>query len=297
MKRGGLGKGLSALIPGAPEPQHEESGDGPTAGIQPEIPLSDVVPNPRQPRSEFDEEALEGLMASIRQVGVLQPIVVRRKADGYEVIAGERRFRAAQRLGLAAIPAVIREADDQTSLQEALIENIHRADLGPIELAEAFRELLEDLGATQEVVAERLGVSRSHVANTLRLLQLPDDVQAMLADGRLSAGHGRALLGLADPGGQSALALRVAADGLSVREVEELVRRYTRPAEPARPRSASAAPSVFAEAEELLSERLSTRVRIQMGARKGRVIVEVGSAEDLDRVVSSLLASERGADA
>lgn len=282
MKRGGLGRGLSALIPGADEVQPS------TAGLV-DIPVGAVAPNPKQPRSTFDEEALEGLMASIREVGVLQPIVVRRKGEGYELIAGERRLRSAERLGLATVPAVIRDSDDVGSLQQALIENIHRADLGPIELAEAFRELFEELGATQEVVADRLGVSRSHVANTLRLLQLPEDVQAMLGDGRLAAGHGRALLGLPDAEAQSTLALRVAADGLSVREVEDLVRRYVAPTPTQRPRTKTAgSSSVYAEAEELLSERLATRVRVQMGARKGRIVIEVGSTEDLARVIDEL---------
>jgi ParB family transcriptional regulator, chromosome partitioning protein len=287
MKRGGLGKGLSALIPGAGEtPGAEETTP---AGKAPEIPVASISPNPRQPRTDFDEAALEGLVASIREVGVLQPVVVRPSGDGYELIAGERRLRAAQRLGLVSVPAVVREASELASLQEALIENIHRADLGPIELAEAFRELLEELGATHDVVAERLGVSRPHVANTLRLLQLPAEVQSMLADGRLSAGHGRALLGLPDPEAQTSLALRAVADGLSVREVEDLVRRYTEAPVRPRRRDAAVVPSVFAEAEEQLSERLSTRVHVQMGARKGKIIVEVGSAEDLERVIAQII--------
>lgn len=280
MKRGGLGRGLSALIPGAPE----EGGTGLL-----EVPVGAIRPNPRQPRSSFDEEALEGLVASIRAVGVLQPVVLRQTDEGYELIAGERRLRASQQLGLTTVPAIIRESDDTAALQEALIENIHRADLGPIELAEAYRELLEELGATQEAVADSLGVSRPAVANTIRLLGLPESVQALLGQGRLQAGHGRALLALDLPDVQEALAVRVAAEDLSVREVEALVRRYN--ASPgARTRRATAVPaaSPYAEAEEMLSERLESRVRIQMGARRGKIVIDVGSTEDLERIVDAL---------
>jgi len=288
MKRG-LGRGLSALIPGA-----EEAGPGLL-----EIPVGAVAPNPRQPRSQFDESALDGLVASIREVGILQPIVVRRTQDGYEVIAGERRVRAAQELGLVTIPAVVRQSDDATSLQEALIENIHRADLGPIELAEAFRELLEELGATQEVVAEGLGVSRSHIANTIRLLMLPQEVQQLLAEGKLQAGHARALLAVSDPDAQTALALRVVAEELSAREVEDLVRRYLkRPAAAEEKQKAvaevPARPPAFAEVEEILSERLATRVRIQMGARRGKIVIDFGSPDDLERIVSEIGGSGPG---
>jgi ParB family chromosome partitioning protein len=281
MKRGGLGRGLSALIPGAPE----EGGSGLL-----EVPVNAIKPNPRQPRSSFDEDALEGLVASIRSVGVLQPIVLRRRDDGYEVIAGERRLRASRQLGLTTIPALVRDSDDVTSLQEALIENIHRADLGPIELAEAYRELLEELGTTQEEVADRLGISRPAVANTIRLLGLPEPVQSLLAQGRIQAGHGRALLALPDPAAQEAIAVRVAAEDLSVREVEDLVRRYQESPRPRSPRGSGepAASGTYAEAEERLADRLGTRVRIQMGARRGKIVVDVGSAEDLDRIIGIL---------
>ena len=198
-KRGGLGRGLSALIPGAVE---ESTGSGLL-----EIPIQGVSPNPKQPRTRFDEEAIDSLAASIREVGVLQPIVVRRAQNGYELIAGERRLRAAKKAGLATIPAVIRDSEDADTLREAIIENIHREDLGPIELADAFRALLDDLGLKQETLAERLGVSRSHIANTIRLLQLSPDVQQLLADGKIQAGHARALLGLPDQEAQASLAL------------------------------------------------------------------------------------------
>jgi ParB family chromosome partitioning protein len=279
-KRGGLGRGLSALIPGAVE----ETGSGLL-----EVPVGSVQPNRRQPRTVFDDETLQALATSIQEVGILQPIVVRKVSAGYEVIAGERRLRAARLAGLATVPVILRESDDAESLREALIENIHRENLNPIELAEAFRETL----------ADRLGVSRSHVANTIRLLQLPAEVQQLLADGRIQAGHGRALLSLGDGEAQTSLALRSAAEDLSVREVEDLVRRYLeRPvAEPAptvEPAAAAPEPSSLAEVEEILSEQLATRVTIQMGRKRGKVVIEFGSADDLERIVSEILGSGPG---
>ncbi|HEX6230518.1 MAG TPA: ParB/RepB/Spo0J family partition protein [Actinomycetota bacterium] len=289
MKRGGLGRGLSALIPGAVE----------EGAALLEVPVEAVAPNPRQPRTSFEDEALEALAVSIQEVGVLQPIVVRRAGQGFELIAGERRLRAAKRAGLATVPAVVRESDDAESLREALIENIHREDLNPIELAEAFRELLEELGLRQETLAERLGVSRSHIANTIRLLQLPVEVQQVLAERKMQAGHGRALLSLAEPEAQKTLALRITAEDLSVREVEELVRNYLEHPSGARPAPAlSAAPeperNPLAEVEEILSEQLATRVTIQMGKRRGKIVVEFGSADDLERIVSEIVGSGPG---
>jgi ParB family transcriptional regulator, chromosome partitioning protein len=283
VRRGGLGRGLSALIPGAAE----------EAGLL-EIPVGAIAPHPRQPRTGFDDETLQALARSIEEVGVLQPVVVRRINGGYELVAGERRLRAARMAGLATIPAVIRESDDTESLREALIENLHREDLGALELAEAFQELLEDLGATQEALADRLGVSRPHITNTIRLLQLPAEVQRLLAERRIQAGHARALLGLPDAEAQVAVALRAAAENLSVREVEDLVRNYGQIA-PARAAAAAKAPPPkaveYAEAEEILSEQLQTRVRIQMGKRRGKIIVEFGSGEDLERIVSEIVLS------
>ena len=289
MKRGGLGRGLSALIPGAVE-------EG--AGMV-EVPVGAVAPNPRQPRTNFDDETLRSLAASIREVGVLQPIVVRRSGEAYELIAGERRLRAAKLAGLATVPVILRDSGDADTLREALIENIHRDDLGPIELAEAFRELLEELGLKQETLADRLGVSRSHIANTIRLLQLPADVQQLLADGRIQAGHGRALLSLNDAEAQTSLALRAAAEDLSVRDVEELVRRYIdqpTSARDERTENAQPAPSSasMVEVEEILSEQLATRVAIQIGKKRGRIVVEFGSADDLDRIVSEIIGSGPG---
>ncbi len=293
MKRGGLGRGLSALIPGA----IEEGGGGLL-----EIPVGAVRPNRRQPRTTFEDQPLEALAASIREVGVLQPIVVRKGEDGYELIAGERRVRAAKLAGLATIPAIVRESDDAESLREALIENIHREDLNPIELAEAFRELLEELGLKQETLADRLGVSRSHIANTIRLLALPSDVQALLAERKIQAGHGRALLSLGDAQAQRNLALRAAAEELTVREVEDAVRAFldaasTPPAsaevEHGAPRTAPE-PGALAEVEEILSEQLATRVQIQMTRKRGRIVIEFGSADDLERIVSEIIGSGPG---
>jgi ParB family transcriptional regulator, chromosome partitioning protein len=291
-KRGGLGRGLSALIPGAPE-----AGEGPSGLL--EVPVNAVAPNPRQPRTRFDDEAIEALAASIREVGILQPVVVRRSGDAaYELIAGERRLRAARLAGLATVPVVVRDSDDSDTLREALIENIHREDLGPVELAEAFRQLLEELGLKQEELADRVGVSRSHIANTIRLLQLPLDVQQLLTDERIQAGHARALLSLGDAEAQSALALRIAAQDLSVREVEDVVRRYVdSPAAPtAVVRDAPPPPTdaAMAEVEEILSEQLATRVQIQMGKKRGRVVIEFGSADDLERIVSEIIGSGPG---
>ena len=289
-KRGGLGRGLSALIPGAPE-------SGEISGLL-EVPVNAVSPNPKQPRTRFDDDAINSLAASIREVGILQPIVVRKASAGYELIAGERRLRAAKVAGLATIPVVVRDSDDADTLREALIENIHREDLGPIELAEAFRQLLEELGLKQEELADRVGVSRSHIANTIRLLQLPIDVQQLLTDSKLQAGHARALLALGDAEAQNALALRSVAEELSVREVEDLVHRYldapaaTAPKRP--PIDGAPSDTTMSEVEELLSEQLATRVQIQMGKKRGRVVIEFGSADDLERIVSEIIGSGPG---
>lgn len=281
MSKRGLGRGLSALIPGAAE-----------EGGLIEVPVAAVSPNPRQPRERFEDEGIQGLARSIQEVGVLQPIVVRRGEDGYELVAGERRLRAAKLAGLATVPAIIRESDDTESLREALIENIHRENLSPLELAAAFQELLDE-GVSQEEVAERLGYSRAHIANTVRLLALPAAVQGLVADGRLSAGHARALLSLEDPEGQEALGLRTVGEGLSVRQVEDLVRSYA--GHPVARRSGSEPrpqdPRVL-QMEELLGDALGTRVRIQRGRRRGKIVIEFGSRDDLNRLVTAISGSE-----
>jgi ParB family transcriptional regulator, chromosome partitioning protein len=278
-QRGGLGRGLSALIPGASD----------ETGLV-EVPVQAVAPNPRQPRQGFDEESLEGLARSIREVGVLQPVVVRRVNGGYELVAGERRVRAARLAGLATVPALVRTTDDTESLREALIENIHRQDLSALEQASAFQELQDDLGVTQEELAERLGHSRSHVANTIRLLNLPPDVQRLLAEGSLTAGHARALLSLEDPEAQMSLALRIAAEGLSVRQTEELVRSFAlHPVARTEAAPKRVDPKVL-QIEEALADALGTRVRIQRTRRKGRIVIDFGSKADLDRIARAILA-------
>lgn len=292
-KRGGLGRGLSALIPGAPE-----AGEWSTGLL--EVPVNAVGPNPKQPRTRFDGEAIASLAASIREVGILQPIVVRRANDGrYEVIAGERRLRAAKAAGLATVPVVLRDSGDADLLREALIENIHREDLDPIEQAEAFKALLGDLGLKQEELADRVGVSRSHIANTIRLLGLPVEVQQLVADDRITAGHARALLSLGDKDAMTTLALRIAAEDLSVRQTEEVVRRFVdAPKELAAKEQKAELPKTgdvgLAEVEEILSEQLATRVTIQMGAKRGKVVIEFGSPDDLERIVSEIVGSGPG---
>jgi ParB family transcriptional regulator, chromosome partitioning protein len=291
-KRGGLGRGLSALIPGAPE-----AGEASTGLL--EVPASAIAPNPKQPRSRFDDETLNELAASIREVGILQPIVVRRTSQGYEVVTGERRLRAAKLAGLATVPVVLRDSDDSNLLREALIENIHREDLNPIELGEAFRQLLDELGLKQEELADRVGVSRSHIANTIRLLALPFEVQQLLTDEKISAGHARALLALGDADAITSLSLRVAAEDLSVRETEEIVRRFIEaPVEPSpkkkKPETPDPADPNLAEVEEILSEQLATRVVIRMGRRRGQVVIDFGSADDLERIVSEIIGSGPG---
>jgi len=289
-KRGGLGRGLSALIPGAPE-----AGEASTGLL--EVPANAIAPNPKQPRSRFDDETLAELAASIREVGILQPIVVRRTSQGYEVVTGERRLRAAKLAGLVTVPVVLRDSDDSNLLREALIENIHREDLNPIELGEAFRQLLDELGLKQEELADRVGVSRSHIANTIRLLALPFDVQQLLTDEKISAGHARTLLALGDADAITSLSLRVAAEDLSVRETEEIVRRFIEgPAEPS-PKKKAETPDEdanLAEVEEILSEQLATRVVIRMGRRRGQVVIDFGSADDLERIVSEIIGSGPG---
>jgi ParB family chromosome partitioning protein len=290
-KRGGLGRGLSALIPGA---DTVEEG----AGLL-EVPVNAIAPNPKQPRTHFDDEALAGLATSIREVGILQPLVVRRTEGGrYELIAGERRLRAARAAGLPVVPVVLRDSGDDAMLRDALIENIHREDLNPIEQAEAFKALLGELGLKQEELADRVGVSRSHIANTIRLLALPLDVQQLLTDDKITAGHARALLSLGDKEAMASLALRIAAQDLSVRQTEEAVRRFVEAPAASRPAAPKAEEPPgdpnLAEVEEILSEQLATRVSIQMGSKRGKVVIEFGSADDLERIVSEIVGSGPG---
>lgn len=279
VRRSGLGKGLGALIPPAPT----------TGSALREVPIASVRANPFQPRNHFEEESLAALAASIAEVGVLQPILVRPLPSGgehaYELIAGERRLRAARRAGLQTIPALVREADDMASLAQAVIENVHRADLNPLEEAAAYKQLIEEFELTHEEVGARVGRSRAAITNALRLFQLPPAVQKLVATGELSAGHARALLGTPDRAFQEALARRAVAEGLSVREVEEAVRARsgqptTRTVAPGR----RLRPPGLLELEELLSGHLDTRVKVDMGAKKGRVVIEFSTLEDLERI-------------
>jgi ParB family transcriptional regulator, chromosome partitioning protein len=292
--RGGLGRGLGALIADTSVAEPQGAAALAEAGVGPrfrELPLDAVVPNPRQPRSYFDEEELAELVASVREVGLLQPVVVRPTSAGrYELVMGERRWRACREAGLTTVPAIVRETGDEDLLRDALLENLHRSDLNPLEEAAAYGQLLEDFGATHEELAARIGRSRSQVTNTLRLLQLPAAVQRRVAAGVLSAGHARALLGLDDAAAQEALANRIVAEGLSVRAVEEEVALAARGGVPrvrgSRPRPVPSAG--MRELSESLSDRFDTRVSITMGRAKGKIVVEFASAEDLQRIVDAM---------
>lgn len=322
-QRRGLGKGLGALIPtaavgsvastGLPDPagappasigagqsagqgaEGSPYGDG---GLRPidgvsfaRLPLDTITPNPRQPRTTFDEDALDELAASIIEVGLLQPIVVRPlAADRYELVMGERRWRATQRAGLDEIPAIIRETSDTDMLRDALLENLHRQQLDPLEEAAAYQQLLDDFGATHEQLAQKVGRSRPHISNTLRLLNLPPAVQKRVAAGVISAGHARALLSLDSGYAQERLAQRIVAEGLSVRAVEEIVAVGTDD----HPKPARKAPAnkPVAPALRHLSDRLSdifeTRVKVEMGRNKGKITVEFASIDDLERIVKAM---------
>jgi ParB family transcriptional regulator, chromosome partitioning protein len=289
VERRGLGKGLGALIPGD---LTGPGGDGQNGVL--EVPINQIEPNRYQPRSHFDEESLTGLTASIRELGVLQPILVRKVGpDRYELVAGERRWRASKRAGLQLMPVIVREVADTLSLQQALVENLHRDDLNPLEEAAAYQQLIEDFGLTQEEVAQRVGKSRSAVANLLRLFQLPPQVQKLVAEGKLSAGHAKVLLSTPDRAFQETLARRVASEGLTVRDTEEAVRKRSefdasagKAARAARPPTLRA-PGLL-ELENLLADQLDTRVRIDMGPKRGKVVIEFADLEDLERIYRAM---------
>ena len=295
---GGLGKGLGALIPSETGTALDESG----APRLEELPIMSIEPNPNQPRVHFDEEALTELAASVAEIGVLQPVLVRPVGDGrYQLVAGERRWRAARRAGLALVPAIVRTTDDLGSVERALVENLHRQDLTALEEAAAYQQLLDDFGLTHEQVAARVGKSRSAVSNTLRLLSLPPGIQHLLADGRLSAGHAKALLGTPDRAFQEQIASRASTEGWSVRTIEEAIRAHQAgearvdeepaPTTPvARHDGAGLTPATrlrapgLLELESLLADYLSTRVNVTMGSGRGKVVVEFADLDDLERI-------------
>ncbi len=310
-RKSGLGRGLTSLIPAG-------AGDDPEASVATgltEVPIELIRPNPYQPRRAFDEETLEGLSDSIKELGVLQPVLVRALDDGYELIAGERRLRAAKRAGLRSVPVVIRTADDQASLEQALVENLHRQDLNPLEEAAAYQQLIEDFSYTQDQVAQRVGRSRSAVTNLLRLFQLPPGVQRLVGEQLISAGHAKALLGHPDRAYQEALAARTVSESLSVRDVEQLVRERldlesaldgtptssglpeSGPSDPATdgsgsgpdPAPAPLRPPGLLELEELLADHLDTRVSITMTAKRGKVVIDFANLEDLERIYRRII--------
>jgi ParB family chromosome partitioning protein len=278
VKRKALGRGLDALLPSV------DLGGG--ARLR-EIPVHEIVPNPEQPRKRFSEEALAELARSIGEQGVLQPIIVRQVEQGYQIVVGERRWRAALQAGVKTIPAVIREVDDEQALVFGLIENIQREDLSPVEQATAYQMLLELHALTQEELARKLGRDRATVANTIRLLQLPRQVLAMLDEGKLSTGHGKALLGLRSEQDRLALAHRIVAQGLSVRQTEALVRRLNAAGEE-RPERRRELPAQIEALQESLGRKLNAKVRFDYGPRRGRIMIEYFSREALDRIVELL---------
>ena len=333
-KRRGLGRGIEALIPSidatdrprdiffAPDPGNvltppsastpveavasprAQENLAPIPGLfATELPVGAISPNPRQPRQVFDEEDLDELADSIREVGLLQPVVVRPAPAGsatpYELIMGERRLRAAGRAGLESIPVIVRETDDTAMLRDALLENLHRANLNPLEEATAYQQLLDDFSCTHEELATRIARSRPQISNTLRLLKLPPLVQRRVAAGVLSAGHARALLGLPDGAAMERLAQRIVAEGLPVRATEEIVALGDEPLRPEmrrRPRD-GAGNGQLGELAARLAGRLGTPVKVTMGARRGRITVDFASLEDLERILTVLAPGERAGEA
>ncbi|MFE7789190.1 ParB/RepB/Spo0J family partition protein [Streptomyces sp. NPDC057460] len=344
-RRRGLGRGLGALIPAAPQerqvpasgagsdspglsqvmttergvaaakvttltaapvvpepssPTESESSAGPTDAVGAyfaEVPIGSITPNPRQPREVFDEDALAELVTSIKEVGLLQPVVVRKLGpERYELIMGERRWRACREAGLERIPAIVRATDDEKLLLDALLENLHRAQLNPLEEAAAYDQLLKDFKCTHDQLADRIGRSRPQVSNTLRLLRLSPPVQRRVAAGVLSAGHARALLSVDDSEEQDRLAHRIVAEGLSVRAVEEIVTLMSsRPSSTPKskgPRAGGRLSPALSDLASRLSDRFETRVKVDLGQKKGKIVVEFASMEDLDRILGSLAPGE-----
>jgi ParB family chromosome partitioning protein len=282
-KRGGLGTNLDALIP--------LSVNDIEVGVQDEIDINLIDPNPRQPRTIFDQDALQELVASIKEIGILQPPVVRKSGNRYELIMGERRLRAAKLAGLSRIPVIIRQTPNNELLREALIENIHRSQLNALEEGAAYSQLLNDFNCTQEELAKKLGRSRTVITNTMRLLNLPTSVQQKVAAGVISAGHARALLGLSDSSAIEKLANRIVAEGLSVRTIEEII-AISRPEGKKKSGKVKRSSPELKELGDQLGDVLDTRVRIESGSGKGEIIIEFAGAEDLQRLVK-LISSAR----
>ncbi|MCX4665012.1 ParB/RepB/Spo0J family partition protein [Streptomyces uncialis] len=336
-RRRGLGRGLGALIPAAPTPEKRAAQGGPVSPSAPlltaergvaaakvtslpqstvspeasvavvpesttgahfaELPLDSITPNPRQPREVFDEDALAELVTSIKEVGLLQPVVVRQVGPGrYELIMGERRWRACREAGLDLIPSIVRATEDDKLLLDALLENLHRAQLNPLEEAAAYDQLLKDFNCTHDQLADRIGRSRPQVSNTLRLLKLSPGVQRRVAAGVLSAGHARALLSVDDSEEQDRLAHRIVAEGLSVRAVEEIVTLMGSGPQPAArskgPRAGGRVSPALTDLATRLSDRFETRVKVDLGQKKGKIVVEFASMEDLERILGSLAPGE-----
>ena len=290
-RRSGLGRGLGALIP------TDITGDA-GSGLR-EVPVGSISPNPHQPRAYFDEEALASLTASVAELGVLQPVLVREVGDDrFELIAGERRWRAAKRAGLPSIPVVVREVDEVLSLEQALVENLHREDLNPLEEAAAYQQLIDDFGFTQEQLAQRIGKSRPTVTNTLRLLNLPPSIQGLLIDGRLAAAHARALLPVEDRAEQQRLAEQAVDEGWSVRQVESAVKALAEPAAPAAKQGGGSGepgatrPPALLELEELLSDHLDTRVSVQLSTKRGKIMIDFADLDDLERLYRVIIAGD-----
>lgn len=290
-KKGGLGRGLGALIPqGAvrienPATENEISS---TLATLAEVAIDSISPNPRQPRQVFDDEALAELTHSIKEVGLLQPPVVRQiGTNRYELIMGERRWRACQAAGLTTMPVIIKQTGDDALLRDALLENLHRSQLNPLEEGAAYDQLLKDFGCTHEELATRIGRSRPQISNTIRLLKLPSSVQRKVAAGVLSAGHARAILGLSDVDAMERLANRIISEGLSVRATEEIVALGGQEKEPRKKRAKPVSPRLK-EISERLSDRYETRVRVELGKHKGKMTIEFASIDDLERILTLL---------
>ena len=281
-KKGGLGRNLDALIP----TPIKLSGTSVPIADRGEVPLSSITPNPKQPRTVFDSDALNELAASIKEIGILQPPVVRKIGENkYELIMGERRFRAAKLAGLATIPVIIRETNDNELLREALVENIHRSNLNSLEEAAAYNQMLTDFGFTHDELANKLGKSRPVITNTLRLLNLPPSVQKRLAAGTLSAGHARALLGLANPDEMERLANKIINEGLSVRATEELIALGSAGTKVSTKKTKPRSAGKYQELVEKLEDALDTRVHIQSGKSGGKIVIEYADGQDLQRIV------------